>query len=149
MTAAMTDFGFENVVVKKGDKMRIFLADDSTLVRERLKTLFSEIKGVEIAGEAYDVPGTIDGIQGCKPDVLILDIRMPGGNGFDVLRSLKQSQLNTIVIVLTNYPFPEYRKISAELGAQFFFDKSGELEEVRKVLENLVMDYSTIRRESI
>ena len=127
--------------------MRIFLADDSTLVRERLKTLFSEIEGVEIAGEAYDVPGTIDGIQECKPDVLILDIRMPGGNGFDVLRSLKQSQLNTIVIVLTNYPFPEYRKISAELGAQFFFDKSGELEEVRKVLEKLLQEMSGVSGE--
>jgi DNA-binding NarL/FixJ family response regulator len=127
--------------------MRIFLADDSTLVRERLKTLFSAIEGVEIAGEAYDVPGTIDGIQKCKPDVLILDIRMPGGNGFDVLRSLKQSQLNTIVIVLTNYPFPEYRKISAELGAQFFFDKSGELEEVRKVLEKLLQEMSGVSGE--
>jgi len=127
--------------------MRIFLADDSTLVRKRLKTLFSEIEGVEIAGESQDVPSTIDGIQECKPDVLILDIRMPGGNGFDVLRSIKKGQLKPTVIVLTNYPFPEYRKISAELGAHFFFDKSGEIEEVQKVLEKLLQEMSGISGE--
>jgi DNA-binding NarL/FixJ family response regulator len=118
--------------------MRIFLADDSTLVRNRLRTILSEIEGIEVVGECQDIPGTIDGIQEHKPDVLILDIRMPGGNGFDVLRSLKKSPLNLIVIVLTNYPFPEYRKISAELGAHFFFDKSGDVEEVQQVMKKLL-----------
>ncbi len=115
--------------------MRFFIADDSAIIRERIRELLSVMNGIEVAGEAGDVQGSINGLLNTKPDVLILDIRMPGGSGLDVLNKAKESIYPPAVIVLTNYPFPEYREMAARLGADYFFDKSNEFEEFIKVIK--------------
>ena len=120
--------------------MRVFIADDSELVRERLKELLSEISEVEIIGEAGDGEEAIKGILELHPDVVILDIRMPGGNGIDVLQAIKRGDPAPTVIMLTNYPYPQYRKKCMDLGADYFFDKSNEFERVMEVIEQLIKD---------
>jgi len=118
--------------------MRVFLVDDSAIVRERLVSMLSEIKGVEIAGEAENAHDALEDIKKLKPDVVILDIRMPGGNGIDVLEKIKKSRPTTKVIIFTNYPYPQYRKKCMDGGADYFFDKSIEFEKVIEVLKSLV-----------
>jgi len=118
--------------------MKLFIADDSEGMRERIRELVSAIDGVELVGKAGDVQSSIKGIMDLKPDVVILDIRMPGGNGLDVLRKVKgHPQKAPLIIVLTNYPFPEYKEIAIKLGADHFFDKAAEFDEVQKVLERM------------
>ena len=73
-----------------------------------------------------------------KPDVVILDLCMPGGSGIEVLEGLKRDQMRPLVIVLSNYGQSQYRKKCLASGASFFFDKSIEFEEVSKVLRRLV-----------
>ena len=73
-------------------KIRVFIADDSDTVRDRLISLLREMPAVEIVGEAQDAAEAIQAIQRIKPDVVILDIRMPAGSGIGVLRSLRQKQ---------------------------------------------------------
>ena len=102
--------------------------------------MLSEIEGIEIIGEAQDGIEARDRIPELKPDVLILDIRMPWRSGIDVLRDIKQSDPATKVIILTNYPYPQYRKKCMEEGADFFFDKSTEFEKVPEVIEQLLQD---------
>lgn len=75
-----------------------------------------------------------------KTDVVILDIRMPGRNGLDVLRDIKEGSPESKVIILTNYPYPQYRRRCMEEGADFFFDKSSEFEKVTEVLEKYLSD---------
>jgi DNA-binding NarL/FixJ family response regulator len=99
--------------------------------------MLSELPGVEITGYAQDVPEALTSIKALKPDVVILDIRMPGGSGVDVLQDIKQEEKTPMVIVLTNYPYPQYRKKCMELGADFFFDKSAEFEKVTAIFKQL------------
>jgi len=123
---------------KESDTMKILIADDSPIVRERLKNILSEFPEVEIAGQAKSTPEAIESINMMKPDVVILDIRMPGGSGIEVLQSIKKDRPDIKVIMFTNYPYPQYRKKCMDLGADFFFAKATESEEVPKVIEQLL-----------
>ena len=122
--------------------MKVFIADDSKLVRERLIRILSDMEGIEIAGEAGDAEEAIQSIQRVKPDVAILDIRMPGGNGIKVLETIKGKRMDVKVIMLTNYPYPQYRKKCMEAGADFFFDKSKEFRKIREVLHRWITESS-------
>ena len=117
--------------------MRVFIADDSEMVCERLANLLAPIEGVTIAGQAHDVPRAIDLIRRLKPDALILDVQMPGGSGLDVLQEVKRDTPAPIVITITNCPYPQYRKKYMEAGADYFFDKSMEFDKVISVFNQL------------
>jgi DNA-binding NarL/FixJ family response regulator len=120
-----------------GKKIRVFIADDSATVRDRLSSLLAEMASVEIIGQAADAAEAIQSIQRLKPDVVILDIRMPAGSGIGVLRSLQQHADKPKFIMLTNYPFLQYRKTCLEAGASYFFDKSSEFDKIPQALEQL------------
>ena len=118
--------------------IRVFIADDSPVVCERLMNMLSEIKGIEVVGQAGTVPDAIESIKTLQPDVVILDIRMPGGSGIDVLRKVKQGENVPTVIILTNYPYPQYRRKCMEAKADFFLDKSTEFQSISEVFKGCV-----------
>jgi len=118
--------------------MKVLVADDSDLVRQRLVEMLSEMEGLGTILEATNGLEARDMILAEKPDFVVLDIRMPGRNGLDVLRDIKASNPATKIVILTNYPYPQYRNRCVEEGADFFFDKSSEFEKVIEVLEQLV-----------
>jgi two-component system, NarL family, response regulator DevR len=111
------------------------VVDDSPVVRERLIALLSEIDGVQIVGQADTAQGAIDLIPQFNPSVLVLDISMPGGSGFLVLEHLQKNLCPPLIIVLTNYDHEPYRRRAFKLGADYFFDKSSQFEEIKAVLE--------------
>ena len=110
--------------------IKVFIADDSLIVREHLVTMLDELIGVEIVGQAGTVAEAINAIEKLQPDVVILDIRMPDGSGMDVLQVIKQDEPAPVVIVLTNYPYPAYRQKCLRAGADFFLDKSTEFDQI-------------------
>ena len=118
--------------------MRVFIVDDSAIVCERLGTMFSELKGIELIGQAQDPVDATESIRELKPDLVILDIRLRGGSGIDVLQDIKQGHAAPIVMILTNFPYPQYRRKCADAGADFFFDKSTELDQIPEVLKKLI-----------
>ncbi len=118
--------------------MKVFIADDSQVIRERLSALLSDIEGIEVIGEAKDGLEGRDAILEQKPDVVIVDLRMPWQNGLDMLRDIKESNPDIKVIILTNYPYPQYRRRCMEEGADYFFNKSSEFEKVPEVLAKLI-----------
>jgi len=117
--------------------MKVFIADDSKVLCERLIEMLSDVAGIEIVGHAQDVAGSLEAIKKLNPDIVILDIRMPGGSGIDVLQDIKQNKQAPMVIILTNYPYPQYRKKCLGLGADYFFDKSTEFEKVTELFKHL------------
>ncbi|MFB3895168.1 MAG: response regulator transcription factor [bacterium] len=117
--------------------MKIFIADDSAVIRERLISLLSECPGIEIIGQAQDAAETMKLLETLNPDVVILDIRMPGESGIEVLRNIKQCKQAPKVIMLTNYPYPQYRDKCLELGADYFFDKSTEFNKIPEILASM------------
>jgi DNA-binding NarL/FixJ family response regulator len=118
-------------------KIRVLIADDAFVVRQRLVTMLDELAGVKIVGQAEHVAGVINAIRDLQPDVVILDICMPGGSGIDVLRDIKQDEVGPTVIILTNFPFSGYRQKCLDGGADFFLDKSTEFDQIPKLLERL------------
>lgn len=123
--------------------MKVFIADDSVLVRERLIAMISELPEIEVIGEAQDSQEATNLILKLKPDAVILDIRMPGGSGIDVLKNIKKENNRTKVIMFTNYPSPQYRKKCMDTGADFFFDKSTEFHKIIKVFKKIIQESNT------
>ena len=118
-------------------QIKVVIADDSLIVRERLTTMLVELAGVEVVGQAEDVATAINAIERLQPDVVILDIRMPGGSGIDVLRQIKRDGTGPMVIILTNYPYPGYRQRCLQAGADFFLDKSAEFDQIPALVDRL------------
>lgn len=118
--------------------VKTIIVDDSILVRERLVKMLSVVPGVKVVGEAGNSYEALDVFEKTKPQVAILDIKMPGENGVEVLKKLKKISPSVIVIVLTNYPYTQYRAKCFENGADYFFDKSEEYSKVIDVLDDLI-----------
>ena len=117
--------------------MKVLLADDSKLVRERLAVQLCELEKVELVGETDYIPELLELIQRLKPDVVVLDIHMPGGNGIQALAAIKKEPGSPVVIMLAMLPYPQYRKRCLEAGAEFFFDKATEFDLVMQALKQL------------
>ena len=118
--------------------MKIFIADDSMVVVERLVDLLDEVPGAQLVGQAGDVPEAVRGIQEMKPDAIILDLQIPGGSGLDVLRAIRMDYPDLYVLICTNYPYPQYREECLTAGANFFLDKSAEFEKIPAILRELI-----------
>lgn len=118
--------------------MRVFIADDSRVVVERLTDLLEDVPGAELVGQAGDVPEAVQRIPKMKPDALILDLHMPGGSGLDVLRAIRAEYPRLCVLICTNYPYPQFREQCLSAGANFFLDKSKEFEQIPAILRGLM-----------
>lgn len=114
--------------------MNVVLIDDSLLVRERVANIISELPGVKVIGEASNSLEAIEVVRKTKPDVVILDIKMPGESGVQVLRKLKNDFEELKIIILTNYPYAQYKAECFKYGADYFLSKSDEFEKLPKVL---------------
>lgn len=119
------------------NNLKILIADDTAVLLERLSVKVSELNRVEVIGLARDTPEAISLFDSLKPDAVILDIQMPGGSGLDVLHHIKRIRPDTTVVVMTNSPYPQYREASISAGADFFMDKSNNLREIIKVINDL------------
>ncbi|MGH2568107.1 MAG: response regulator [Bacteroidota bacterium] len=117
--------------------MKILIADESQLVCARYVTMLAEQDEVEIVGYANTVRETLTSIEQLKPAAVILDTRIGGGNGLDMLRSIKRLHAAPVILVFTNDPYPQYRKACLDAGADFLFDKSTEFTRVNDVLHQL------------
>lgn len=121
-----------------GKSLGVFIADDSPVIRQRLTELLAEIDGVRIVGEAADVPSATTGITSTRPDVAIVDIRMPGGSGIDVVKSIRKEQAAApSFIMYTNYGLPQYRQACADAGADLFFDKATDGQKLTDAIRKL------------
>jgi len=118
--------------------MKVLIADDSRLMRERIRAILSDASGIDTIHEAEDSPTAIQAVKKTKPDVVILDICMPGGNGISALEAIKSTADPPITIMLTNYPYPQYRKKCIDLGADFFLDKSSEFDALTDIFHALM-----------
>lgn len=119
----------------KSSFKKIIIIDDSEIIRKRLFYSLSDIHDIKIIGEASNISEGYELFHSLDPDIVILDIRMPGGSGVSLLEKIKQESPKTIVAMLTNYPYGAYRKRCCELGADYFFDKSTEFNKLKPVIE--------------
>jgi DNA-binding NarL/FixJ family response regulator len=117
--------------------MRLFIADDSEILRSRLCELLAGIQAVQVVGQARNAGEAIDAVEDLRPDVVILDIRMTGGDGILALETIKKSKNPPKVIMFTNHPYLQYRKKCMDSGADFFFYKANEFEKLMELVQEL------------
>ena len=120
--------------------MKLLIVDDSEFIRETLVKLLKPVKFLDTIYMGKDVNEGIELVTKLRPDVVILDIRMPKGQGFDVLDAAKKLVPAPVVIMLTNYTIDQYRQKAFSKGADYFFDKSAEFEKVIEIIEDLAVN---------
>jgi DNA-binding NarL/FixJ family response regulator len=122
--------------------VKVLIVDGSLIIRERLKAMLSEVPKIETVNQAKDELEALELLHKLNPEIVVLDIQMPGGHGIDLLHKVKKEQRPPPVIVLTNLSDNQYRKKCMDAGADFFFDKSTEFDKVTEVLNKLSQDAS-------
>ena len=114
--------------------MQVFLVEDSAPVRERLTEMLAGVADTRVLGHATRADCAIRDILAARPDVVVLDISLADGSGFDVLRAVCPQAPEIHFCVLSNSASFPYRQLAQRLGARDFFDKSKEFERVRDVV---------------
>lgn len=110
--------------------MRVVVVEDSLPVRARLVAMLGEARDVQVVGEAWNGPEAVRLVRLHAPDAVVLDLNLPGMSGLEVLALLKAEPTPPVVIVLTNHAHERYRAACLRGGADFFLDKSGDLDRV-------------------
>ena len=97
-------------------KIRVLIADDHALVRDGIKALLGLTADIEVVGEARDGREAIEQARKLKPDVVLMDIAMPGLGGIEATLELKREAPDTRVLVLTQYDDVEYVRRFLKIG---------------------------------
>jgi DNA-binding NarL/FixJ family response regulator len=118
--------------------MNVLIVDDSAIVRFRLAEMVESIEHVAVVGQAPGATQAILALHELRPDLVILDIQMPDGDGMAVLEAVKQLDPAPVVIMLTNYVDDYNRLRYRAAGADFFLDKSKQFEEIPWILRGLM-----------
>ena len=118
-------------------KLKVFIADDAIEVRNRLKEMLRENKFIQLIGEAADAEQAISVLRDLKPDVVILDIHMPRGEGMRVLKDIKMTNPGGVAIIFSAFPYPQYHQAYLRAGADYFFDKTNDVQKMVDVLAEL------------
>ena len=112
------------------ERIRIILADDHALVRAGFRVLLSAIEGVEVVGEAGEGYAVLRMIRETRPDVVLMDITMPGLNGLDVLARVVKELPGVHVIILSMHDNEEYVVQALNLGAAGYMLKTASTAEL-------------------
>jgi len=118
--------------------MRVLLADDSVLILEWLQDTLGLNKQVEIVGSFKNGIDTLNALKTLKPDLAIVDFKMPGLNGLEVLKEIRKENKILKFIILTYYSLDNYRQVAMQAGADYFFSKVDDFEKVSIVVEEMV-----------
>jgi len=110
--------------------IRVIVADDHVIFRQGLLNLLQSSKHIAVAGEAGAGPETINLISREKPDIAILDISMPGFDGFEILQRIQSEGMNTKVIFLTMYKDTLTAKKALQSGASGYVLKDNAFEDL-------------------
>jgi DNA-binding NarL/FixJ family response regulator len=121
------------------DRLRLLVVDDSAVAGSRLMSLLGSMPDVELLPQAWSVASARRAFYGGGPDVVVTDFSLPDGTGLDVVRYVKKVWPSTIVIVLTAESLGGVRRRCLEAGADFILDKSVEIDDLLRIVENLLV----------
>ncbi len=118
--------------------IRVLIADDHALVRGGIRALVEKIEGIVVVGEAGKGSEALELVNELKPNLMLLDLTMPDGGGFDVLEHVKKHLPEIRVIVLTVHEAGEYAIRALREGAAGFLPKSAASTELEQAIQTVV-----------
>jgi DNA-binding NarL/FixJ family response regulator len=124
----------------------VLLVDDDAAFREALfQILRSKFASLDIT-EAAEGDEVLEIIESHRPDLIFMDIRLPGENGLVLTKRIKDLSPAIEIIILTNYDLPEYREAASEYGADYFFSKEATpIQEIIEVVASLLSERGKTR----
>lgn len=116
------------------DQIRILIADDHTLFREGLKALFGSLADTAVVGEASTGTAVVTVAENIQPDVVLMDIQMPGINGIEATRQIVQTSPHIGVIMVTMFADDDSVFSAMKAGARGYVLKGADQEEMLRVI---------------
>ena len=107
-------------MVKTKEKIKVIIADDHPLFRRGLENAFSDTSDIEVVGEAENGDDLLKKIPGMDLSIALVDVNMPGKNGLDLLKQLREEHSKLPDLVLTDYPEDHYAFRFFKEGASGF-----------------------------
>ena len=120
----------------KNKNKTVLIVDDSILILERMIPLMEEIEHISFVIHAATYKEGLEVLSRLTPDMVLLDINLPDKSGIELLRVIKERNLEIAVLMISNNADSYYRDICKKLGARYFLDKSTDIDLIPTVLSN-------------
>lgn len=118
--------------------LNILVVDDTELVVDRLFEMLSELTCVDKLFKANSYAEAVAVLEKNIPDIVLLDIQMPGKNGIQLLQFIRNTYPDVCTVMFTNRVSDYYREICENIGANYFIDKSTEFEKIPGIVQDLM-----------
>ena len=118
----------------KKDKLLILIVDDNMRFVQRIISMLEELNNIGYINVAKDYNEAIKYLEEERPDLVLLDINLPGKSGIELLRKIKEAGNKSQVIMISNHADDYYRQQCHDLGAKYFLDKSNEFGQVPEII---------------
>lgn len=110
--------------------IRAFIVDDHAILRRGIRDILSDGEGIEVVGEAQDYNELRNKMRNLQIDVLLLDVNLPGKNGIDILKTLREEHPRMKVLILSMYPEDQYALRALKAGAWGYLNKASAPEQL-------------------
>ena len=124
--------------------IRVLLVDDQTIIRQGLRSLLESKPDLVVVGEAENGQKALQQVEALQPDVVLMDIRMPGMDGVAATQSITQMFANTKVLVLTTFDDDEYVSQAMRVGANGYLLKDTPSEELALAIRLIHRGYTQL-----
>ncbi|MDD3764951.1 MAG: response regulator transcription factor [Nevskiales bacterium] len=121
-------------------KLKTLLVDDNRPFLILARHLLAEIPEIDIVGEAYDGHQAVEQAEALKPDLMIMDLAMPGMGGLQATRLIKAQDDPPMIIIASHYDDPAHREFVAQVGAEGFVNKQHYESEVMTFVNRLIRE---------
>jgi DNA-binding NarL/FixJ family response regulator len=106
------------------ETIRVLVVDDHPVVRQGVRSVLANHPDIQVIAEAENAPSLFANLESLKPDVVLLDIRLPGQNGIEITQQIKREHPEVKVVILTTYDDDEYLFGALRAGAEGYLLKS-------------------------
>src|SRR3989475_6859744 len=124
--------------------IRLLIVDDHKVVRLGLHTLMSRHNGIEVIGEAGTSTAAVEQTARLKPDVVLMDVRLPDGNGFEACRQIRKVQQDTRVVFLTSFADEDIVLESIDAGGDGYLLKEIDEENLVRAIRSVAAGQSIL-----
>lgn len=127
----------------------VVVADDQSLIRSSLRALLEDAEDIEVVAEAGDGAEAVRAVARHRPDVVVMDVRMPRVDGLEATRVIRRDHPGTAVVVLTTFDLDEYVFNAVRAGASGFLLKDGDADELVRGIRAAVSGEAVVAPPSL
>ena len=123
--------------VTGGAQIRVYLCEDDDGLRQLLRVSLEEDPGIRVIGDAGDGRTGVEGIEVTQPDIVVLDLGMPGLDGIDAIPLIRQGAPEAQIIVFSGFQASQWSGLAMRLGVARYVEKGASMEDVRATVKEV------------